>query len=27
MEARTVNNLLPAAPHHDAVGCLVAIEL
>ena len=27
MEARTMNNLLPAAPHHDAVGCLVAIEL
>src|ERR1700746_2650916 len=27
MEARTVNNLLPATPHHDAVGCLVAIEL
>src|SRR6185437_11671072 len=27
MEARTVNNLLPTAPHHDAVGCLVAIEL
>src|ERR1700757_2181380 len=27
MKARTVNNLLPAAPHHDAVGCLVAIEL
>src|SRR5262250_296100 len=27
MEARTVNNLLPAASHDDAVGCLVAIEL
>src|ERR1700739_2112466 len=27
MEARTVNNLLPATPHDDAVGCLVAIEL
>src|SRR5215472_13576455 len=27
MEARPVNNPLPAAPHHDAVGCLVAIEL
>src|SRR5246127_1378737 len=27
MEARTVNDLLPAASHDDAVGCLVAIEL
>ena len=27
MEARTVNNLLSAASHDDAVGCLVAIEL
>jgi hypothetical protein len=25
MEARTVNDLLPAASHDDAVGCLVAI--
>src|ERR1700739_850665 len=27
MEARTVNNLPPAAPHDDAVRCLLAIEL
>jgi transposase len=27
MEARTVNNLQPAAPHDDAVRCLLAIEL
>lgn len=27
MEARTVNNLPPAAPHDDAVRCLFAIEL
>jgi transposase len=27
MVARTVNNLPPAAPHDDAVRCLVAIEL
>ena len=27
MEARTVNNLPPAAPHNDAVRCLLAIEL
>src|SRR5215469_13565811 len=27
MEARTVNNLPPAASHDDAVRCLLAIEL
>jgi transposase len=27
MEARTVNNLPPAAPQDDAVRCLLAIEL
>jgi transposase len=27
MDARTVNNLPPAAPHDDAVRCLLAIEL
>jgi transposase len=27
MEARTVNNLPPAAPHDHAVRCLLAIEL
>jgi len=27
MEVRTVNNLPPAAPHDDAVRCLLAIEL
>src|SRR6201998_457797 len=27
MEPRTVNNLPPAAPHDDAVRCLLAIEL
>ena len=27
MEVRTVNNLAPAAPHDDAVRCLLAIEL
>jgi hypothetical protein len=27
LEARTVNNLLPAALHDDAVRCLLAIEL
>ncbi|WP_028351705.1 hypothetical protein [Bradyrhizobium murdochi] len=27
MEARTVNNLPPAATHDDAVRCLLAIEL
>jgi hypothetical protein len=27
MEARTVNHLPPAAPHDDAVRCLLAIEL
>ncbi len=27
MEARTINNMPPAAPHDDAVRCLLAIEL
>jgi hypothetical protein len=27
MEARTVNNPPPAAPHDDAVRCVLAIEL
>jgi hypothetical protein len=27
MEARTVSSLPTAAPHHDAVRCLLAIEL
>jgi transposase len=27
MEARTVNNLPPAAAHDDAARCLLAIEL
>ena len=27
MEARTVSNLPTAAPHHDVVRCLLAIEL